>query len=457
MAAIHLACGERKRGGSEGSIINKIISQTWRDLECALRGGLCSAVAKNAASLYIIQFANYIIPLIMVSYLVRALSPSGYGLVAFSQSLIAYFAIFAEYGFAFSATRKISLERDDVMAVSETASQVWTAKALLGIVGFIVLLIAVATIPKLRETSILLLILYGVVIGNVLFPTWLFQGMEKMVAISVINLMMQLFILIGVFTMVHQPEDCIIYAGLVSAGSILSGIVGAGLAFSMFELQPVLPSRKGILGSMREGWVLFLSMASVSLYTAGNAFILGLLANTTAVGYYSIAEKIVKSVLGLLGPIAQAAYPRFSRLALESKALALQWGLRMLAIEGSIGLMLSIMLFFGAPFVVQIILGHDYEPSIVVIRILAALPFLVAVSNVLGIQIAFPFGLEKAIFSFVLIAGIVNIVLAAILVPMWGAEGMAMSVLVAELFVTISYFIYLMSKNLNPLQEIMKD
>jgi len=427
------------------------VSGAWNGIASTLKVGLHSTVAKNAASLYVIQFAQYILPLITVPYLVRVLEPSGYGLVAFGQGFIAYFTIFADYGFALSATRKISLEREDISAVSWTASNVWASKALLGAAGFILLLLAVSLVPKLQESSTLLLILYGAVIGSVLFPTWLFQGMERMVAISVINLIMQLFILFGVFTLVHRPEDYIIYAVIISAGSIFSGLAGTVIAFFMFKLKPVTPSRRSIIETLREGWVLFLSMSSVSLYTAGNAFILGLLANTTAVGYYSAAEKIVKAVLGLLGPITQAAYPKFSRMAFESKDLALQWGRRMLFLVGSMALILSLVLFIAAPLIVRIILGPQYEPSITVMRLLAALPLLIAISNVLGVQIAFPFGLEKAILNLVFMAGIINILLALLFVPSLGANGMALSVLLAECFVTCSYFIYLMTKNLNPL------
>lgn len=435
---------------------NGLVSQVWHDTESTLRLGLKSTVAKNAASLYIIQFAQYILPLITVPYLVRVLEPSGYGLVAFGQSFIAYFTILTDYGFAFSATRKISLEREDILAVSRTASHVWAAKALMAAIGFIMLLMLTSLVPKLHESSALLLILYGSVIGSVLFPTWLFQGMERMVAISGIHLAMQLFILIGVFAFIHRPEDYLIYAKLMSTGSILSGLVGISIAIYMFRIRPVLPSGRGILDTLQEGWVLFLSMASVSLYTVGNAFILGLLASPAAVGYYSAAEKIVKAVLGLTGPITQAAYPRFSRLAFESRASALQWGRRMLFLVGGAGLVLSLMLFIAAPFVIGIILGPQYEPSIAVMRLLAALPFLVAISNVLGVQIAFSFGLERAILYFIFIAGIINIITALILVPNFGANGMAMSVLIAECFVTLSYYVYLVTKGLNPFRKVVE-
>jgi len=431
--------------------MNERFSSMWQNSALVFRTALRSSVAKNAASLYIIQFANYILPLITIPYLVRVLGPAGFGVVAFGQSLIGYFIIFVDYGFALSATRKISVERNDPIAVSRTVFNVWSAKVLLCIAGFAVLLTFITFVPQLREVSVLLLILYGMVIGNSLFPIWLFQGMERMVAISVINLVMRLLVVIGIFTMIHRPEDYLLWAGLTSLGAIGAGLAGVVVAFHMFKLRPVFPSWRGIWETLVEGWMLFLSTASVSLYTVGNAFILGLLTNHTVVGYYSAAEKIVKAVLGLLVPLAQAAYPRFSKMASESKDLALQWGRRMLFLMGGLGLALSITLFVGAPAIVRIVLGPEYEPSIMVMQVLAALPFLIGASNVLGIQLMLPFGKDKPFTSILLSAGLINIALAILFAPIWQEFGMAVAVLLSEAFVTVSMLIYLWLCHINPI------
>ena len=415
---------------------------------------LRSSVAKNAASLYVIQFANYILPLITIPYLVRVLGPKGYGIVAFSQSLIESLMVIVNYGFLLSATRKISVERDDSISVNRTTFNVLGAKAFLCVIGFIILLLLIAFIPRIREVKILLLTLYGIVIGNVLLPVWLFQGMEKMVIISAINLVTRLLVLIGTFTMIHHPDDDLLYAGLLGIGSISAGIAGAAVAVYMFKLHPIIPSWRDMREYLVEGWTLFLSTASISLYTAGNALILGLLTNHTVVGYYSAAEKIVKGLSSFLGPISQAAYPKFSKMALESKTLALQWGRRMLLFVIGSGLIVSIVLFWGAPLLVRMALGSGYETSTMVMRILAALPLLISVSTVLATQIMLPFGKDKAFTSIVFGAGCINTVLAILLVPVWQGSGMAVAVLISELFVTIALLIYLTLHQINPLRQL---
>ncbi|MBC7251650.1 MAG: oligosaccharide flippase family protein, partial [Anaerolineae bacterium] len=382
-----------------------------RSLFQMMRIGLKSTVARNAASLYLIQFANYIVPLIQVPYLVRVLGPAGYGAVAFAQSFISYLSLFVEYGFDWSATRKISVQRHDVQSVNRIALHVWAAKFLLGVVGLVVLIVLALVVPKLREVLWLLLALYGLVLGNVLFPTWLFQGMERMVAISVINLGMRVGVLGGVFLLVKKPEHAVMYAGLMGAGAIAAGATGMIGAVRMFGLRLSRISWTGIWEVLREGWVLFLSKASVSLYTAGNAFILGMLTNHTVVGYYSAAEKVVKSVLGLIGPISQAAYPRFSKLAAESRKQTLVWGLRLLMIMGLAGSLLMTTVLLCAPFLSALLLGPQFALSTEVMRILAPIIFLIALNNTMGVQMLFPLHYDRFVFKTVLMAGCFNVLL----------------------------------------------
>lgn len=367
---------------------------------------------------------------------------------------MAYFTLLVDYGFNLSATRKISVKREDLVSINHITSNVLAAKALLCVIGFCVLFSLIRVVPKLHENSSLLLILYGTVIGNVLFPTWLFQGMEKMAFISLINLIMRAVVVAGIFLLVQHPDDYLVYAGILSLGSIAAGLAAAGVAFYVFKLRPVMPSLRKMWEALVEGWTLFLSMASVSLYTAGNAFILGLLTNPTVVGYYSAAEKIVRGVLSLLGPVSQAAYPKFSKMASESKDLALQWARRMLTLVGMIGSSLSVIMFITAPLIVKTVLGPGYEPSIIVVQTLSWLCLLVGASNVLGIQIMLPFGKDRAFTLILFVAGVSNLTLSLLFVPMWQLLGMAISVLISEAFVTIAMFLFLLACNLNPLLNV---
>ena len=83
------------------------------------------------------------------------------------------------------------------------------------------------------------------------------------------------------------------------------------------------------------------------------------------------------------------------------------------------------------------------------------MPFLIAVSNVLGIQLMIPFGKDKAFALILFMAGLINVGFAILLASRWYESGIAVAVLISETFVTAIMFIYLREKHLNPFNDIL--
>ena len=90
-----------------------------------------------------------------------------------------------------------------------------------------------------------------------------------------------------------------------------------------------------------------------------------------------------------------------------------------------------------------LLLGRNYFQSIAILKILTITPFLIGLSNVFGIQTMIPFGRNRAFRNILISASIINVILSLILVPIFNHYGSAFSVVLVELFVTISMFIYL--------------
>ncbi|WP_265503647.1 oligosaccharide flippase family protein, partial [Providencia heimbachae] len=76
-------------------------------------------IIKNIFSMFSIQGVNYLIPLIMVPYLVRKLGLDGFGVYSIILAITQYFVIITDYGFSLSASRQIALNIQNKNIVSK--------------------------------------------------------------------------------------------------------------------------------------------------------------------------------------------------------------------------------------------------------------------------------------------------------------------------------------------------
>jgi len=409
-------------------------------------------LTENFLSLSVLQGLNYLLPLITLPYLVRVLGPEKYGLVAFAQAFIAYFGILTDYGFNLSATREISIQRENKEKISTIFSSVMLIKFAFLILSFIFMSVLVFSIHKFRNEWLLYYLTFGTVLGQVLFPIWFFQGIEKMKYITWLNIIAKTIFTVLVFVLIHQVNDYIYVPFLTALGTIISGILSMWIIKKHFKVNFHLPSKNEIIHQLKEGWYIFISTVAISLYSISNTFILGLFASNTIVGYYSGAEKIINAVQGLLSPISQTIYPHVSKIANESKERALKFLQKITILIGSGSFVLSLLIFLLAGVVVKILLGGQYLESIKVLRILSFLPFIVGLSNIFGIQTMLTFDYKKSFSNILIIASLINITLAFILVPFFFHIGIAFSVVISETFVTIAMFVYLQRKGIRVLE-----
>jgi O-antigen/teichoic acid export membrane protein len=295
-----------------------------------------------------------------------------------------------------------------------------------------------AVVPQLQELRPLLLINYLTVVGTVLTPTWFFLGTEQQSTLSRITITARMLAVPLTFLLVRTPADLPFAAAIYSGTPVIVGLACLLTLARSRMLQPAAVTGSELAGAFKDGWPLFLSTASMSLYTSTNTALLGFVAGPVAVGYYSAAERVTGAAQGLLGPINQTMYPRISRLMQESRVEAYAIIRRSMRYVGALSMLLSVLLWVLAPYVVGILYGASYQPAVSVLRWLAPLPFVVGLSNVFGIQTMLPLGMKTTFSRIVLLAGPLNIALLLTLASAFGAKGAAASVLTTELLVTLA-------------------
>jgi PST family polysaccharide transporter len=300
------------------------------------------ALISNFFSLSVLKALNMFLPLFTLPYLVRVLGAENFGLVSFSLSIIMYFNILVSFGFELSATREISMNRDNLEKVSKIFSTVMLIKILLFIFSYIVLTFLLIFVDALNEHIILYYVTFGFVLGNLLFPTWFFQGMERMKYITYINFVSRVLFTILIFVLVKESDDYLYVPLLNTLGTVFGGIYSLWLVFSIYKVDLVLPTKEEFFLHLKDSYAFFLSRVANDGSRYYAITIIGMAFGNTIVGYYSMIEKLYFAFMSLGGIVAQTIYPYMSRtknIVFFKKAFTL-------VVLGTIFLLIPVIFFY---------------------------------------------------------------------------------------------------------------
>jgi PST family polysaccharide transporter len=277
---------------------------------------------------------------------------------------------------------------------------------------------------------------------------WYFQATERMLPLAALNILSNVAAAAGIVLLVRSPQDYLVPLILRVAAS--SGVAATAL-FSIYRTLPIVfPTLPGCWAVLKRGASLFLMRGVVSLYTTANVLLFGLIGTPSALAWFAGAEKIAKAAVSGISPITQVFYPRITYLMAHDRSHASRVIRQSLAMTVGVGLCGGIALLSAAPILVRILLGSQFSASVPVVRLLAVLPPVIALSNALAIQWMLPLKLESDINRLVSLSGVLNIGLALILAPRYQQMGMAVSVAVAEISITASIIILLRQRKLHP-------
>jgi O-antigen/teichoic acid export membrane protein len=403
---------------------------------------------KNIAALSVLQLLNYALPLAVVPYLVRVLGPAHYGLLVFAQASVNYANSVTDYGFNFSATRLVARHRDDPEALSRIFWSTAVAKMLLMLFCFAVLAGLIAVVPVFRSHAALLAACSMLVLGNVLFPMWFFQGMEEMGAITTAQAIAKISLIPLVFLFVKNSDHVVRAAALQSGTAVLAGIVGIPLLFRIARIRWYRPRGKDVLDSFREGWDVCISTAAITVYTSTNTVVLRFMSGDAQVGYFGAANKIINGSQGVLIPITQALYPHLNSMAVKSRQAAVALIRKSLFWILLVSALASVAFLLGAGPISHIAFGRDFDGSIVPLRWMGVLPVLLGLSNVFGVQTMLTFGMNREFNRIVTSSAVINLLLTFPFAYFWGAAGAAIAIVLTELFVTTAMFLKVRSMGL---------
>ena len=408
-------------------------------------------VMKNVASLTMLQAITYILPIVILPYLFRVIGPERFGLIAFAQAFVQYFMIMTDYGFSISATKEISLCRNEHAKVSRIFSSVMTIKIALAFLSLGVLGIIIYFIPRFRNDWMVYAFSFGAVAGNTIFPVWFFQGTEKMKYIANLNIIGGIASALSIFIFIRGPQDYLMVPLITSCASLITGLLGQYIVFSKFRVSFEFPGYNNVRQQLEAGWNIFISNVAINAYTTTRVFTVGLLTNNATTGFYSIAERIASLFQTFpLASFSQAIFPRLSKIFHKNKTKAFKIMQRIQQITINISLICLPVIFIFSHLIVRVVCGRDYQNTVLSLRLLLISIFFIS-ANAFRVQFLLVCGKTHIYSRIHVIMAMIGLPLIFLLIYSFSYVGAAIATIAIE--AGIFTITYLQSKGLDFLKQ----
>ena len=408
-------------------------------------------ILKNMTWLGVLQFANYLIPLLIIPYIVRVLGANVFGKITYAQNIISYFTLIVNFGFDYSATREIAVNKENKIHITQVFWSVIKQKTVLLLLSFVGLVILYFTFYKVNSDFTLYLFVFLMNVGIVLFPTWFFQGMEEMGKMAIFNILIKGIGLILTVVFVKSITDYLVYPLVMSLTYIGFGIGALIYVIKHFEIRYAKSGKALDKNIFSKSFPIFLNSLFVSLYTTANITILGMYHSDYDIGIYGGAQKIIMAILMLTSmPVNIAIFPRISREFEYSKVSGLKLLKKAILAVALVSVILCLLTYLLGSTFVNVLLGAEFRGSINLLKLFSVLPFFVIIASLLTVQGLYGMGLQRYAPFVGLSIGIFSVALNIIYIPTYGTVAAALNWIVAQIaeVLIVGTIIILYSKKL---------
>ena len=391
-------------------------------------------IIENFFSLSILNALNVLLPLITLPYILHTVGKANYGVYSYVYVVLQYVILFSTYGFNFSATKKISQCRDDRETVSRIYNAVIACKGIIALALTVFLLFFSRLVFKDDVGVLMFLYGLGMVIGDIFTPVWLFQGMEKMKYMTIVNASSKILFTILIFIVVRTSDDFKLLILLNSFGYLLAGLLSIILVHRQFHLRFHRSTLSDIVSQFKDGSAVFGSTFGMNLYRNANVIILKQFVSDDWVGIYSAAEKVIKGFQSIISPAAQALFPHLSHRFKGQSVKDNTRLLRKISVPfTAVVVLVTIGVYLFAPLISEILCGREFVATVPLIRIMTLVILFGEINYLVGIVGLVNMDGQAQFFRSVLITGLFSVIFMLICAPCWGIMAAAWAMSLSEI------------------------
>ena len=394
------------------------------------------SVGVNAILNVLRQGLTILFPLITYPYALRVLGTEGIGKVNFGQSMVSYFALIATLGTTSYIVREGSKRKGNKEQLQLVASEVYSINIIFTIGAYVLLVLALLFVPKLRDYRLLIFLQSLSIIFTTIGIDWINTIYEDFVRITIRSIITYIISFVLLFLFVRDESDYYIYALLTV---ITVAVICISNRFYFKRLINVRFTWKtNIKKHIRPLVTLFANSLAITINTNFDTTMLGWMKGDYYVGLYSLSVKVYSVIRNMICAIYNVAIPRLSYYLGNNKLREYKelntkiWScLILLVIPASVGMVCE------SRQIAQIMGGTAMQGSVFSLQCLAIALIFSTLSGALLNAMNISLSREKENLKVTIYSAVLNIGLNFIFIPLFAHNGAAMTTLISEIFVLI--------------------
>lgn len=396
------------------------------------------SVKKNLLLNGINTVTQILFPVITFPYAARVLLPEGIGVINFLNSIISYIVLLTSIGIPMYAVKEIAKYRDYKEQRDKITVEIIILSTFLCLLGYIGVWILAKFIPQIHQQTSLFYILSLTILFTAIGVNWFYQGIEDFKFITIRALIFRTLSAICLFLFVKSPSDLLIYACIVVGSTVGNNFINFIHLRKYLDIHQFKFKQLNIKRHLYPSVQTFVLTLVISLYTSLNPIMLGFMTDDAQVGYFTAGIKITHIAITLIASIGTVLLPRCSNLIMSGDFVTFKrLIIKTLQLTQCLSYPMCAACVILAIPLTDVFCGNEFLDSVPVLVLNAPVIILSIMNNFLCIQILYPMNKTRICILGTVFGGLVNIVLNTLIIPVYGATGAAISVLISEIAVLI--------------------
>jgi polysaccharide transporter, PST family len=386
-------------------------------------------VISNLGYLTVLQILNLVLPIISYPYLIITLGDFYYGQIIYVQALVSFLVILINFGFNITATKEISIHRENKEKLNQIVSSIFILKALLLLVSFLVLFLFLSISDSNSYTNYLYLLTMWMCLYEFLFPIWYFQGIEQMKYITIFSVVSKSLFLALIFIIVQAPNDYLMVPLINGIGATISCVL-ALLILHKHEIKITLQKRVVLIQYIKKSYVMALAYGANVLKSNFSIVIIKYFFSYSSVAYFDLALKVVNIGISFLDLISQSIYPMMVK---NKNSTFLK---KVLKYSVIVAFIVTVITQIMSSTIIKVLGGNNMNLATPLLEILALIFPIYIVGALLGRNCLLVHGKDRIVLKSMVLSSVVyiaSVLIISIIIPEVNLKWIAFAYIVSFL------------------------